>query len=192
MKQTLKDMASISEMAKYLSDGDINRLLPAIIYNNPQDVNENLKSQGLVNYLMEPDELLQWFEDNGNEMDFNSFFDTLDVPFEPNAQNITSQLEPVVMYKMQLDQGANDSGDNLYGTWGDAFGDGIKRMYEKYFSTNLTVAQEETAQAPTGTGTKPVTSKKPNNDKLMQILFIVGLVVIAVSMILITIRFIKK
>ena len=84
-------MTSIEQMSNYFSQGDINRLLPAIIYNNPQDVNENLKSQGLVNYLMEPDELLQWFEDQGNEMDQDSFFNTLDVPFYPYARQCFSK-----------------------------------------------------------------------------------------------------
>ena len=191
MKQTLKEMASISEMAKLLSSGDINRLLPAIVYNNPQDVNENLQSQGLVNYLMEPDELLEWFENQGNEMDMDSFYNTLDVPFDPNAQNITSNLESVIMYQMQLDQGANDSGDNIYGTWGEAFGDGIKKMYDKYFSTNVRIKPTDSSE----TITKPIVeaiAKPMNNDKMKQVLFIVGLVVIAVSLILISVSFITK
>ncbi len=107
-------------------------LLLAIVYNNPEQVSENLQSYAGVSYAQTAEQLMDWFEEYGGELDQQTLYDILDVPFNPDANNVTADYDDVLQFAVEQKYG-NDAELEEY-TWAKIFPDAIKTLYDKYFS----------------------------------------------------------
>lgn len=107
-------------------------LLLAIVYNNPELVSQNIQTVAGVSYEMTSEQIMDWFEQYGGELDEDALYSILDVPFNPDADNITADYWQVIEYQaMQLYGSGNSEGSK---TWADLFPDAIQRLYDKYFA----------------------------------------------------------
>lgn len=107
-------------------------LLLAIVYNNPEQVSENLESYAGVSYAQTAEQIMDWFERYGGDLNVQTLYDILDVPFNPEVDNITADYEDVLQSAVEEKFGA---GADLYDyTWAEIFPDAIKKIYDKYFS----------------------------------------------------------
>jgi hypothetical protein len=107
-------------------------LLLAIVYNNPEQVSQNLQSYAGVSYAQTAEQIMDWFEQYGGQLDEKTLYDILNVPFNPDVDNITADYQDVLEYA--INQGGGNGEELAEYTWAGIFPDAIKKMYDKYFA----------------------------------------------------------
>ncbi|KYP13041.1 hypothetical protein [Flavihumibacter sp. CACIAM 22H1] len=106
-------------------------LLLAIVYNNPEAVSDNLQSIMGVSYAQDAEQIMNWFEEYGAEMDVDTLYDVLNVPFNPDAQNVTADYWQVLQYQAAAEYG--DTVNDPLRPWAETFPLAIENLYNKYF-----------------------------------------------------------
>ena len=118
-------------------------LLIAVIYNNPDEVSENLRAEGLLDSIYPADPLMGWFEKYGYQLNRKTFIKILSVPFNPNSGNTTDDYDEVIKAQLQISEGLNSIEiEETDLSWG-AFSNELGNLYDTVFSS-------ETAPAPAG------------------------------------------
>lgn len=106
-------------------------LLLAIVYNNPEAVSDNLQSMMGVSYAQDAEQIMDWFEQYGVEMDIDTLYDVLNVPFNPDAQNVTADYWQVLQYQAAAEYG--DTVNDPLRPWAETFPLAVENLYNKYF-----------------------------------------------------------
>lgn len=117
---------TIEGFLKDFNDGDIS-LISAIIYDNPDQINENFRSVGLPVGANET-EIMKILKAESPNLTENQFYDLLNVPFVYSP--FTQSLYPVLLSQAGIYNPGTTQSDSV--RWG-VFKNGIKLAFKKYF-----------------------------------------------------------
>lgn len=139
---------TISGFLQTFNSGDIS-LISAIIYDNPDQINENFRSVGLPVGGNET-EIMQILKAESPNLTEKQFYDLLNVPFV--ASPFTSSLYPVLLSQAGIYNPGTTQSDSI--RWG-IFRNGIKLAFNKHFknakqksNTDIKVAEMPMLQIP--------------------------------------------
>ena len=119
---------TISGFQQLFNSGDI-ALISAIIYDNPDQVNENLRSVGLPVGANET-EIFNVLKQEGPNLTEAQFCEILNVPFINGPY--TQSLYPVLLTEANVYNPGTTQSDSI--RWG-VFKTGLKKAYQRYFKS---------------------------------------------------------
>lgn len=124
---------TITGFQTLFNSGDI-ALVSAIIYDNPDQVNENLRSVGLPVGSNET-EIFNVLKQEGPNLTEAQFCEILNVPFIYGPY--TQSLYPVLLTEANVYNPGTTQSDSI--RWG-VFKNGLKKAYQRYFSSRVQVS----------------------------------------------------
>jgi|GEM_PF-3844778 len=127
---SVKEQALAQKVSEFTRKPE--NLLLAIVYNNPDYVSQNVQDYAGVSYAMTDEQIMDWFEQYGGELDAEALYNILNVPFNPDAENVTADYWDVIDYQSR--QLFGDQNNDQYYTWAELFPEGIQNLYDKYFA----------------------------------------------------------
>jgi hypothetical protein len=179
---------TISGFLQTFNSGDIS-LISAIIYDNPDQINENFRSVGLPVGANEM-EIMQILKAESPNLTEKQFYDFLNVPFV--ASPFTSSLYPVLLSQAGIYNPGTTQSDSI--RWG-IFREGIKLAFNKHFKNSKpkSVTDIQATEMPTMVGIPT-----QNNDgdlkliRKMRLKTAIIWSVLAILLIIITIKTFRK
>lgn len=100
-----------------------------VLSNNPDYVSERMMAWGLISSPYASEDLLDYFSLTGWQMADSELKDCLNVPWNPDADNNTANLEPVLAYQQQVIFGDN-SPKYPYAGFAELFPQAVDNLYD--------------------------------------------------------------
>ena len=123
---------TIQGFQELFNAGDMS-LISAIIYDNPDQINENLRSVGLPIGANETD-IFNILKQEGPNLTEAQFCEILNVPFIGGPY--TSSLYPVLLTEANVYNPGTNQTDSI--RWG-IFKGGVKKAYQRFFANRQTI-----------------------------------------------------
>lgn len=184
-QQTTNTIQGFQEL---FNAGDMS-LISAIIYDNPDQINENLRSVGLPVGANETD-IFNILKQEGPNLTEAQFCEILNVPFIGGP--FTSSLYPVLLTEANVYNPGTNQTESI--RWG-IFKGGVKKAYQRFFANRQTI---ENVINPDGiiTPGMVVTENDTNQDKRlirkMRVKTAITWGILAILLIVVVVKTFKK